>query len=91
MMREVDMEILHYVREAQSLAPVSLESIHKFLVNIRQRGIEAAETRDRVADLVDEQKLEQQDDWVPGEGKKAFYRITARGRDVLDGVIPPDA
>ena len=90
-MMEVDTEILHYVRESQRMAPVTVDSVHNYLTNIRRRRLERSEADDRLADLVDEEKLAATEEWVPGEGKVKFYRVTAKGRDVLDGMIPPGA
>jgi len=89
-MREMDREILMYVRESQQLAPVGADTVHAYLTGIRRREVRIDQVQDRLDDLVDENKLKMKHDWIPGEGRKTFYRITSRGRDVLDGVIPPE-
>lgn len=85
--REIDEDILAYVREAQKLAPVSEESICKFLVVTRRRKITALSVRDRLEYLSSANSLKAEKVWEGEE--KVFYTITADGMDLLDGNIPP--
>jgi hypothetical protein len=86
--REGDEEILRYVREMQSLAPVRMESVARYLTRIRRRRMTASQVADRLAYLVSRLFLAASDDWMPGEGDVRTYTITAAGCDVLDGTIP---
>jgi hypothetical protein len=83
--REVDEDILAYVREMQQYAPVTLESIHSFETRTRRREIRPDQVRDRVAYLVSAGYLTRSEEWP---GPVVSYAITADGMDVLDGNRP---
>jgi hypothetical protein len=85
--REIDEDILAYVREAQKLACVQEESITKFLVITRRRKITAVSVRDRIDYLTSAGLLKSETVWEGGE--LTHYTITALGMDVLDGNVPP--
>lgn len=84
---QVDEECLRYVREMQGHAPIRAESVYSFLTRIRRRKLTLCEVEDRLDDLTSEGKLSVKSEWAPGEGNVNYYKITAHGRDVLDGVI----
>lgn len=83
--REMDHDILAYVRGMQQHAPVTEESIHAFLTDVRRRRVILADTRDRISYLVSACYLEPKVHW----GEAASYTITALGMEVEDGVVPP--
>lgn len=89
--QEVDEEILHYVREMQETAPITIESVTRYLQRVRRRSIDERSVLDRVDDLRGEGKLDVANEWVAGTGVCRRIRITPKGRDVLDLVIPPNA
>ena len=84
---QIDEEVLRYVREMQGHAPIRAESVYGFLTKIRRRKLTLNDVEDRLDDLMDEGKLSVHPEWMPGEGNVNFYKISARGRDVLDGVV----
>jgi len=86
--REMDEEILYYVRGMQTTAPVRAESVHGYLVKIRRRRVTDSMAADRLGYLVDRGFLAVREEWAPGEGEVRYFEITADGRDVLDGVRP---
>ena len=47
--REIDEEILNYIREMQGTAPIRAESVCGFLVHIRRRRLMASYVADRLA------------------------------------------
>jgi len=88
--READDEILYYVREVQNTAPVVSESVMRYLTHTRRRKITDQAVELRLDYLVDSGLLKSSRDWQSGKGYETFYEITAKGSDVLDGVIPRD-
>jgi len=86
--REIDEEILNYIREMQGTAPIRAESVCGFLVHIRRRRLMASYVADRLAYLVSRGFLEAKREWEGGEGDVTTYTISAAGRDVLDLVKP---
>jgi hypothetical protein len=87
--RELDHSILYYVREIQSTAAIRAESIEGYIKQRRLRA-DAAQVRDRIADLVDRDYLHRSREWVPGEGFADYYTVTAEARQVLDQEVPWD-
>jgi hypothetical protein len=83
--REMDHEILAYVRGMQQHAPVTEESIHGFLTGVRRRRITVSDTRDRIAYLVSAGYLLAKVPW----GEETSYTITALGMELEDGLVPP--
>jgi len=86
----LDEEILMFVREMQSLGPVTVAAVHPYLTRTRRLEVTAAQVGDRLAYLVDKENLKWEREWDSGEYVDRYF-ITAKGRDVLDGVLPPDA
>lgn len=86
--REMDQEILHYVRGMQNVAPVTEESVTGYLKHVRRRKVLDAQVCDRIGYLVEKGWLKRDHEFVSGAGYEDFYLITADGRDVLDGAIP---
>jgi len=86
--REIDEEILHYVRELATLAPIRVESVWNYLRRVRRRELDEARVRDRLDYLVDRGLLRPRSEWMAGEGNLTVYEISAQGRDVLDGALP---
>lgn len=84
---EMDQEILYYTREMQRLAQILPASIHSFLTISRRRQMTMPEVQDRLDYLVSAGYLEEHKEFQGGE--YGHYRITATGRDLLDGAIPP--
>ena len=84
---ETDRDILYYVREMQSAAPVTAESVHSFLTRHRRRELTLRQTQDRLDYLVSAKYLEEKTEWSGGEMRS--YRITADGMDFMDKAIPP--
>ena len=85
--RQVDEEILGFVREMEQMAPVTAESVEKYLVVTRRRKITAMVVRDRLNYLTSANYLSCDPIW---DGKPIdTYTITAEGMDLLDGNIPP--
>lgn len=85
--RQVDEEILVYVREMQQLAPVTADSIIKYLVVTRRRKVTELSVQDRLNYLASANLLKCDETWQGGSVKT--YTITADGQDTLDGNIPP--
>ncbi len=85
--RELDNEILQYVRGMEQLAPVVSDGVFRFLHRGRT-ALTQLTIEDRLSYLVDAGLLARKRDWVDG-GELVTYRATAKGRDVLDGVLPP--
>ena len=85
--REIDQEILFYVRQMQTLAQILPASIHSFLTITRRRHMTVKEVQDRIDYLVSAKYLTAEPEFQGGE--YFYYRITATGMDVLDGAIPP--
>jgi len=87
--REMDEDILSYVRGLQDTAPICMESVHSFLHDVRRRRrVLALQVQGRLSYLVSKGYLVAQDEWVAGEGQVTYYRITALGCDVLDRIKP---
>jgi hypothetical protein len=84
--RELDQEILYFVRGMQSQAPITEESITGYLVNHARRRITPARVRDRTHYLVSAGLLSRKTEWDGGEVTR--YEITALGMNVLDGAAP---
>ena len=85
--KEIDQDILYYVREMQRMAQILAESIHSFLTVTRRRRMTTKEVQDRLDYLVSAALLKEHKEFQGGEF--LHYRITATGMDVLDGAIPP--
>jgi len=88
--RRLDEEILMFVREMQALGPVTIGSVLPYLTRTRRLEVSAAQADDRLAYLVYKENLKGEREWDSGEYITRYF-ITAKGRDVLDGVLPPDA
>ena len=86
--REIDEEIVSYIREMQESAPVRPESVAAFLIQIRRRKLMMSQVADRLAYLVSRGLLAVKQEWSAGEGNVLYYTVTADGRVVLDGVKP---
>jgi len=95
--REIDQDILYYVRQMQTMAQILPGSIHSFLTITRRRRMTMKDVQDRIDYLVSARYLQEEKEWggLPGvaseaqTGEYGHYRITATGMDVLDGAIPP--
>lgn len=85
--REIDQDILYYVRAMQGMAQILPGSIHSFLTITRRRHMTMKEVQDRLDYLVSAGHLENKKEFQGGE--YGHYRITATGMDVLDGAIAP--
>jgi len=86
--QEMDREILGYVRGMQDMAPVTAESVHRYLKNVEgRRRVAELDVTDRLAYLASAGYLEKKVEWDGGE--VVHWRITADGMDVLDGNVPP--
>ena len=85
--REIDQEILYYTRAMQGMAQIVPASAHAFLTITRRRKMTMHEVQDRLDYLVSAGYLEEKKEFQGGE--YGHYRITATGRDLLDGAIPP--
>ena len=88
--RQMDEEILRYVREMQAQAPVTRGAVHSYLTRVRRRRVTEAAVEDRLEYLQGRLLLRSDREWAEGEGYVTFFEVTAKGRDVLDGVIPPE-
>lgn len=88
--QRIDEETLMFVREMQAIAPVTLDAVLSYLVRTRRLEIDKAVMADRLGYLADKGSLKADRQWQAGE-YETFYTITAKGRDILDGVLPPDA
>lgn len=87
--REMDEEIVFFVRGMQSSAAVRSSSIHSYLRHSRRRlTVTELDVELRLDYLCDKQYLKCTTEWVAGEGDIKFYEVTANGSDALDGVIP---
>lgn len=85
--RQIDEEILGYVREMQQLAPVTEDSIFKYLVKTRRREVTQVAVKDRINYLTSADFLKAEKEW---DGKEFIrYTITADGMDRMDGLLPP--
>jgi hypothetical protein len=84
---EMDQEILFYVREMQPLAQIVADSVLAFLRTQRRRQVALKEVQDRLDYLADAGYLKAEKEWQAGE--IVHYKITALGRDLLDGAVPP--
>ena|GEM_PF-3402942 len=87
--REIDEEILYYVRSMQGTAPIRIETIERYLQRVRnRRGLTSADVLDRVKDLVDRDLLDEDRQFEAGEGYVDYYEVTAKARRCLDGAEP---
>lgn len=86
--REMDEEILHFVREMHNTAPIRASSVFHYLKNVRRRKVLETDVELRLAYLCDKKYLKTVCDFLPGEGSIDYYEVTADGSDVLDGVKP---
>lgn len=87
-LRELDRDILAFVRGMQKHAPVTEESIYEFIVGPRRRRVTIDDIRDRIIYLLNAKHLEARGNWKDG-AELVEYTITADGMDLLDGNIPP--
>jgi hypothetical protein len=87
--RDLDHDILFYVREVQKIAPVTEESVHGFVTAQRRRRVTRSDIADRLDYLASSGCLEKHTEWQAGEGNVDYWKITAKGMDILDGNIPP--
>ena len=85
--QETDEEILNYVRGMQGTAPVTDESLHRYLNRIARRKITERAVGDRLTYLASAGCLDKFSEWDGGQVDR--YEITAKGMDILDGKIPP--
>ena len=90
MQRRIDQEALYYVREMQAHGPMTLEVVYAYVRNTRRINVTLNEMQDRISYLVDKGSLKTERVWDAGE-YATQYTITAKGRDILDGALPPDA
>jgi hypothetical protein len=86
--KELDNDILAFVRGMQQHAPVTEDSVYAFEKNVRHRRVTLSEIRDRLAYLTSAQYLKAKNVFEAGE-TLVKYEITADGMDLLDGNIPP--
>ena len=89
--KRLDDEIMYYIRESQRLAPVTLDAVHNYLTRIRHFSLSEELAADRLDYLVGRDCLAAEEQWQEGVGQVKHYTITAKGRDIMDGVLPPDA
>lgn len=85
--KEIDQDILCYVREMQRMAQILPASISSFLTITRRRHMTMKEVQDRIDYLVSAGHLAEKKEFQGEE--YGHYRITALGMDVLDGAIRP--
>ena len=85
--RELDHDILAFVREMEQHAPVRAESVHGFESVTRRRRVTLSQIRDRLTYLVRAGYLAQETRWAGGEVHE--FTITAEGMELLDGATPP--
>lgn len=90
MNRRMDDEILMFIREMQSLAPVTAEAVTAYLTRTRRITTTEHEVTDRLGYLADKGSLKSEVEWDAGAYVPRYF-ITAKGRDILDGALPPDA
>lgn len=89
--KQIDEEILYYVRGMQTAAPIRVEGIHGYLVKTRRhQDLIRRDVELRLSYLLDKGLLKQSLEWEAGEGRVAYYQITAKGSDLIDGVIAPE-
>lgn len=88
--REIDEEILAYVRGLQDTAPISRDSIHAYLVRVRRRSITEAQTIDRINDLTGRGLLLRKRIFEAGRGYAFEHEVSPRGRAMLDRAEPWD-
>lgn len=84
---EVDRQILEFVRGMQDSAPVTAESVHRYLENVARRRVTELTVEDRLRYLTEAGFLKRVCEWDGGEVVR--WEITADGMDLLDGAIPP--
>jgi hypothetical protein len=88
--RRIDQEALYYIREMQAHGPMTLDVVYAYVRNTRRIDVPNAGLHDRLSYLVDKGSLKTERVWDAGE-YATQYTITAKGRDILDGALPPDA
>ena len=88
--RQLDEEILAYVRGMQSLAPVRADSVESYLRRVRRLGFVHAALVDRLLDLEGRGYLLRENRFEAGEGTVAYYQVSFTARAVLDGAAPWD-
>jgi hypothetical protein len=88
--RRIDQEALYYIREMQAHGPMTLDVVYAYVRNTRRINVTLNEMQDRISYLVDKGSLKTERVWDAGE-YATQYTITAKGRDILDGALPPDA
>ena len=86
--RELEEEILHYVREMERQAPVTVETLLGYLQQVRRRRVLRSELEDRLLYLVKAGQLERKVEWQDGDDFE-WFEVTRAGMDRLDGVTPP--
>ena len=84
--RDMDSDILYFVRGMQATAPITEETTVSFIQNICHRRVTPLRIRDRLHYLVAAGLLNRKTEWDGGE--VTHYTITALGMNVLDGVCP---
>ena len=85
--KEIDEEILNFVRGMLSIAPITAESTYKYLKGTERRKVTQLQVEDRLKYLVSAGYLMRKTEWEGGE--VVSYEIMALGMDLLDGNIPP--
>ena len=88
--RRIDEEILFYIREMQSHGPMTLAAVHAYIHDARRLDANRDAVLDRLEYQVSKGNLKADSAWDAGETVRQ-YTITAKGRDILDGALPPDA
>jgi len=88
--RELEDEILHYVRHIGDIAPITDTSVYAFVTRNRRRRVTETEVRERLLYMIDKEWLRRDTEFEPGEGDVDYLHITALGMDVLDKVKPRD-
>jgi hypothetical protein len=86
--RELDEEILTFVRGLETYGPVTEESVARYIRIQRARRVCARTIQDRLLYLAKAKYLEQITTWSGGSVTR--YEITALGMQLLDGAIPPE-
>lgn len=85
--RELDREILAFVRGLQDVGPVTLECVARYLRVRRALRRTDMQIQDRLTYLAKSKLLDEITEWNGGSVTR--YEITALGMDTLDGVVPP--
>ncbi len=85
--RELDRQILAYVRGIQDMGPVTEEAVHRYLTTSARMDVDRYQVRDRLHYLSKAGDLDELEEW--DGGRVVRYEITAQGMDRMDGILPP--